>query len=192
MIGGNTDWPLTEIGKEQARNIGMKMKNLLENDIYTIFSSDLLRAKETAEIISKYLDYKIIYRSELREINVGSAKGKSKDWYRENCSPRENIPLIDYRAFPDAESYCDVYERIKLFIDEIIKNDAEKIIIVGHGLSLSMFILYWLKIPKEMVDKMSIEGNAGGVSFLSENDEKIRILNVWNDKSYMKNSPNVI
>jgi len=46
--------------------------------------------------------------------------------------------------------------------------------------------LHLLKIPLETGEKIIIESSPGGVSFLSENDEKVRMLNVWNDKSYMK------
>jgi probable phosphoglycerate mutase len=79
MVGGNTDWPLTELGKEQAHNIGKNIKDLLENKKRIIYSSDLLRTKQTAEIINQYLGSEIIYRQDLREINVGEAKGKSND-----------------------------------------------------------------------------------------------------------------
>ena len=186
MVGGNTDWPLTDIGKEQAKNIGIKLKKALDKMEYIIYSSDLIRTKQTTEIINEYLNYKIIYKSELREMNVGSAKGKSNEWYKNNCSPKENIPLMYYRAFPDAETYEDVYNRLLPFVNEIEKDNTENIIIVGHGFSFRMLILHWLKIPLEMFEKISIEGSAGGVSILSENESKVKILNVWNDKSYMK------
>jgi probable phosphoglycerate mutase len=186
MVGGNTDWPLTEIGKEHAHKIGGKLKILLEGkNEYTIYSSDLVRTKQTAEIINEYLNYKIIFGHELREINVGIAKGKTNEWYQQNCSPKGDTPFIYYRPFSDAETCEDVYNRLAPFVNEIVENDKENIIIVGHGISFRLLILHWLKIPLKMGVEMSIEGSAGGVSFLSENKDKIRILNVWNDKTFI-------
>ena len=62
MIGGNTDWALTETGKKQAHSIGKNMKDLIKTENAIKYSSDLLRAKQTAEIINEYLNLKIIFR----------------------------------------------------------------------------------------------------------------------------------
>ena len=96
MIGGNTDWPLTETGRNHAHNIGKNIRKLI-NESTVIFSSDLLRAKQTTDIINSCLNLAVFYRQELREINVGEAKGKSKEWARQNSLARGNIPLAKYR-----------------------------------------------------------------------------------------------
>ena len=110
MIGGNTDWPLTDLGKEHAHNIGKKLKNFIKDGRNIIYSSDLTRTKQTAEIVNEYLNLKIVLKKELQEINVGMAKGKSKEWCRENKIdiPRGNTPLIHYRQYPNAETFEEV------------------------------------------------------------------------------------
>lgn len=56
MVGSWTDWDLSETGKSQAENIGRKLSNdLLEKSI-VMYSSDLKRAVQTAEIVGKYFD----------------------------------------------------------------------------------------------------------------------------------------
>ena len=55
MVGSWTDWELTETGKKQADNIGRKLKEELVDKDFVIYSSDLLCAKQTAEIIAEYL-----------------------------------------------------------------------------------------------------------------------------------------
>jgi len=46
MIGSWTDWDLTNLGKEQANNIRIKLKEELSKDnVYVMYSSDLKRAK---------------------------------------------------------------------------------------------------------------------------------------------------
>ena len=183
MIGGNTDWPLTEYGIEQANNIGKKLKSEL-NCEYIIYCSDLLRTKQTALNVNKYLNFEIIYKNALQEINVGEAKGKSSQWYHENKAPNQNDDKVNYKPFPNAESTNDVYNRIKSFVNEIINNDQENIIIVGHGYSLRVLIMVWLNIPIEKIEEIAFFGSAGGVSFIKEKDNA-RILETWNNKKYV-------
>lgn len=187
MVGGDTDWSLTELGKEQANNIGKNIKKFINYDNKSImYSSDLLRAKQTAEIVNKHLRLDIIYRQKLREIAMGEAKGKSKEWHDQNCASKDNIPLIKYRPFPNAETFEEVYNRVFPIIDEIINNDYENILIVGHGLALLMFFLQWLKIPVENLENTAFDISSGGVSFYSIWENK-RMLKKYNITSYMNN-----
>ena len=59
MSGGWTDTPLTELGRKQAELTGEKLKDIVDNNGYALYSSDLLRASQTAEIIGQ-LDLKVI------------------------------------------------------------------------------------------------------------------------------------
>ena len=186
MVGGVTDWELTELGLEQANNIGIALKNMGINSDYKIYSSDLTRTKQTADIIAKYLNVSPIYRQELREINLGSATGKSQEWFKANQIPRpKDLPWLYHKVMLDAESGEDVYFRVSEFVDEIERSDDDNLIIVGHGCSLSMFVARWLKLPVSVLKNTAFEGSAGGISFLSERDDNARVLNVWNDTSYI-------
>ena len=73
MIGSWTDWELTDLGKEHAENIGRNLSAELKGKLYKIYSSDLLRAKQTAEPLARYMGIEIEYREKLREINFGEA-----------------------------------------------------------------------------------------------------------------------
>ena len=78
MVGSWTDWELSELGVSQAKNIGEKLKAELAGREFVIYSSDLLRAKQTAEIVGSYLGLTPLLRSELRERNLGKCCGKSQ------------------------------------------------------------------------------------------------------------------
>ena len=71
MVGSWTDWKLTEEGINQAKNIGEKLKRELAEKEFVIYSSDLLRAKQTAENVGSCLGVTPVLRSELRERNLG-------------------------------------------------------------------------------------------------------------------------
>ena len=182
MIGGNSDWPLTELGKVHAHNIGKRIGNLIESKKTIIYSSDLIRAKQTAEIVNEYLKLDIVFKKELQEINVGIAKDKSKEWCRENKIeiPRGNTPLVKYRQYPNAETFEEVYNRTFLVIEEMLKMNYDNIIVVGHGCALIMFLLQWLRIPVNFLENNAIEINPGTVSILTIWEGK-RMLNRWND-----------
>ncbi len=66
--GNQDEWmdtPLTEKGKEQARAVAERLKN---EDVDIIISSDLKRAKQTAEEINKFHNVEIKFDSRLRDM----------------------------------------------------------------------------------------------------------------------------
>lgn len=101
MVGFWTDWELTELGVKHAKNIGEKLKSELAGKEFVMYSSDLLRAKQTAENVGNCLRLTPVLRSELRERNLGKCCGKSVQWLRENMEQPERT--IDDRLFSDAE-----------------------------------------------------------------------------------------
>ena len=122
----------------------------------------------------------------MREINLGSATGKSQVWFMANQKPRPiDLPWLYHKVMPDAESAEEAYYRVSKFADELENLKDKNFIIVGHGGSLSLFTARWLKLPVPILENTAFQGSAGGVSFMSERDDNARVLNVWNDTSYM-------
>jgi broad specificity phosphatase PhoE len=191
MVGGVTDWELTALGLEQARHIGIALREKIgTSSNYKLYSSDLTRTRQTAEMIAEHLKLTPIYRQELREISMGSATGQSQEWFKINQIPRPNdLPWIYHKMMPDAESAVEVYARVSKVADELEKSTDNDFIIVGHGGSLSLFTARWLNLPISILEKTALLGSAGGVSFMSERDDNARVLNVWNDTSYMLQKP---
>ena len=183
MVGSWTDWDLSELGMEQANKIGEKLAKQLEGKQYTMYASDLLRAKHTAEIVAKYLGVTPLIRQELRERNLGKCCGKSVQWLRENLEMQEKT--IDDRLFSDAESRRDEWNRLKPLFDEIMASEDENIIIVSHGDLLSVFNAMFLGLPVESLNEFELFGMAGGVSFLFENNEEKRFVKRMGDLSYI-------
>lgn len=184
MVGSWTDWDLTEFGKNQADNIGKNLKEELADKKVIMYSSDLKRAKQTADEIAKYLGVEPILRQELRERNLGKCCGKSVQWLRENIESDE--VTVDDRLFSDGESRREAWNRLKPFYDEVMESDAENIIIVSHGDLLSLWNLMYLGLDVESFYKVDIHGPAGGVSHMSVGDDgKHRVRNI-NDMSYIK------
>ena len=151
MVGSWTDWDLTELGKAQADNIGKKLGDELAAKDVVLYSSDLKRAKQTAEAISKHLGVNPIFRQELRERNLGKCCGKSVQWLRDNIECPEKT--VDDRLFSDGESRRDAWNRLWPFFKDIIESDEEYVIIVSHGDLLSIWNAMYIGLPVESYKK---------------------------------------
>lgn len=184
MVGSWTDWPLSDKGKDQAETMGERLKKETEGKEFILYSSDLLRAKETAEIIGKHLGIKPIFTEVLRERNLGRAVGKSVAWLRENQECQEKT--VDDRLFSDAESRRDVWNRLKDFYESILADESEHILIVSHGDTLSIFNALFLHLSPEQLSEVDLFGMAGGVSFFQVNPDGKHILRRLSDLSYIR------
>ena len=106
---GHTDISLNDNGREQA----LRVSDLLRNyKIDKIYSSDLLRASETAEIINKCLNLNIILDNRLREINYGDLEGIPRTTLSQDVWAVFNNNPLELHAEP----MLDVYTRIKNFL----------------------------------------------------------------------------
>lgn len=184
MVGSWTDWDLSEVGIQQANNIGKNLSNQLSDKKYVLYSSDLLRAKHTAEIVGGYLEVAPIFVTELRERNLGKCVGKSVQWMKDNMEVKEKS--IDDKMFSDAESRRDEWNRLLPFFNELMSNKYENIIIVSHGDLLSVFNTMWLGMDIKMLNRSEIFGLAGGVSFMQETADGKRLIKRMSDMSYIK------
>lgn len=184
MVGSWTDWDLSDLGIDQAERIGIELSKEIGNEEYIMYTSDLLRARHTAEIIGRHLGTTPIIRQELRERNLGKAVGKSIDWLKKNIECEELT--VEDKLFSDGESRKDVWERVLPFFNELMEKEDKNIILVSHGDSLSIFNAIWLGLDPDMLNKMDLCGRAGGVSFMREIDKGKRIITGLSDMSYVK------
>lgn len=183
MVGSWTDWELSELGVAQAEKIGEKLQAELAGRNFVMYSSDLLRAKQTAEHVGKHLGLTPTLKKELRERNLGKCCGKSVQWLRENLECQEKT--VDDRLFSDAESRRDEWNRLKPFFDEIMASDEENIILVSHGDLLSVFNAMFLELDVEDLNTCDMFGLSGGVSYMFVNNEGKRVIKRLSDMSYL-------
>ena len=67
MAGSWTDWALSETGMKQADHIGWKLFRELGDREFVVYSSDLLRTKQTVEAVGRYLGCTPVLERALRE-----------------------------------------------------------------------------------------------------------------------------
>lgn len=119
--------PLTKKGEKKARKAALDLKN---KKIDLIFSSDVLRCKETAQIVAKELNLDVNFDKRLREIDFGSFNGRLvKEWYKHFNNEMERFS----KKPPRAENRRELKKRMMDFIKDT--NDAyggKNILVVSH------------------------------------------------------------
>ncbi len=183
MVGGWTDWPLTERGKKQAGQIARKIKEDFSEEGFNLFSSDLVRAIQTSAVIGDFLGKDPIIRSNFREIHVGVATGKTKKWAEKHeVPPAPDKSLIDHRPFPGGETLRELYLRLEKGISSL---PSGKNIVVSHGVAMTSLIAIWLKIPVTNLNCLDFKTSPGGITHLVENGQGRRILQALNIIEYL-------
>lgn len=181
MIGSWTDWDITEQGVLQAEAIGRRLAPELAETNCALYTSDLCRARHTAEILSKHTGLPVWEAPALRERNLGQAVGKSVQWYLENAQEEKTV---DDRCFPDAESRRDVWNRLMPFLKRVLSAPEDIALLVSHGDTLSVFNNLWLGLAPESLEYCRLSGLAGGVSFHYALPDGSRITRRLSDMFY--------
>ena len=131
-IQGHTDGTLTTEGKLQAEILA---ERLTHEKVDLLYSSDLGRARHTAECISAKLGIRIIFDVRLREKTFGALDGRPYSEYR-SILEEFGGPELNFAA-PDGESFVDLFRRTSDFIDDILATEQfNTCLVVAHGGSI--------------------------------------------------------
>ncbi len=149
---GETEWnrqerwqgwvavPLNDHGQQQAQRLANFLRN---TGMRALYSSDLRRATQTADILAETMGYAPVLDRRLRERNMGQWQGLTraeiKAWYPEEyqqlLADRENFIV------PGGESLRQVAERVRAAFDEIQQQDAgDTIGIVSHTTAVRVLL----------------------------------------------------
>ncbi|RYL94332.1 histidine phosphatase family protein [Sporolactobacillus sp. THM7-4] len=122
-LQGREDIPLNERGKEQAKIVGQYLKDTKFAAIYT---SPLLRAKETAQTINLFIgNLPLIENSDFVEKDYGEASGMTTD-QRDRRFPDGHIPGL--------ESFEHIKARVMDGLAKIRKQHPDdQVLLVAHG-----------------------------------------------------------
>jgi alpha-ribazole phosphatase len=127
VVTGHIDSPLNEEGIEQAQ----KTLSEISNNYQDLYSSDLIRCKQTAEILNQKLNLEIKYDARLRERDFGSLAGKKFSEMDDTgeMKHKDKNQQYDYRPY-GGESVEDVKERLFSFIRDVKTHSKDKKILV--------------------------------------------------------------
>ena len=163
---GWKDPDLTAKGIEEAHNAGRIINNLKIN-FDLVFTSALIRAQNTAEIILKEINQPLstIKNQALNERNYGDLAGLNKDNARKRWG-NEQVHIWR-RSYdippPGGESLKDTGERVlPFFLNEILPHvcEGKNVLVAAHGNSLRSLIKFLDNISDEDIVKLEIPTGA--------------------------------
>lgn len=133
IIQGHLNGTLSELGVEQAKKLANRLKN---EKIDLIFSSDLDRAKNTAEEIAKFhpkVPFEL--KKELRERFLGNFQGGIHDEKWQRTKFDEKLMGIE-----GGELLGEMHNRAKNFIDNLKKNHPKEniLLVAHHGIGIAL------------------------------------------------------
>ena len=148
---------LTERGQDQARALAEKLKDV---PFRAIFCSPVLRARQTADILSQAFQIPYQVTEALREYDCGYLEGKSdKASWKQHRKYFEDWTLHHkYTSKPTAgESFIDIQNRFLPFIESLKHGEDDHILLIGHGgLFHLMLPLIMINIDNDFVRSHSI------------------------------------
>jgi broad specificity phosphatase PhoE len=131
---GGSDTRLNDLGREQARALAEQ----LDGDIAVIYSSDLARAHETAEIVAARLGLEVRVDPRLRERGFGSWEGLTMPEIEERFVEAHRCWRAGEGAgADDAETFEDFSARVKDFLADVLRlHPDEEVLVISHGGSI--------------------------------------------------------
>jgi probable phosphoglycerate mutase len=180
-VGGWYDTGLTEIGRKQAQEVAQRLVEWIEINNPAIASSDLLRAKETADFVADAFGRKSRVSTDLREMSYGVAEGKPQEWLDQRIVPAPDNNRLDHLSIEGGETKREFITRLYRAVDGVIADDNPNQIIVTHGFALTFVVARWIGMPAESAGLVNFRASSGGITHLQEDDfwgnRTVRLLN---------------
>lgn len=178
----------------ELSNEGITQSELLRDRIYNysidaLYSSNLIRAVQTADILNQSLKLPHIIRDEIREISFGDLEGKTEEYVNEHFRDfkEEQYKLLEDIPYPGGENGTSVYERSMPVIQEIVQSGKTNIAIVTHGgtIRVLMAALFGKNQAKRFLYGVSLENTS--ITHLIYNPDYDRFyLERFNDSAHLE------
>lgn len=181
-VGGWFNSDLTEKGVSDANAIRIKLEDFgVDLNEISIYSSDLNRTSQTANIIAKERSGDIVYDSRIREMSFGDNEGMEQSQHNQIMKPTSDSgERHDHRICPGAESRRDVASRVVEFVSEVM-NQTGDALIVTHGFSGSFVIAAFQCIEISSMGYIDYKLKSGSLSILESDDlfrnRSVKLLN---------------
>jgi probable phosphoglycerate mutase len=187
-----TDVGLSSEGRLQAELLRNRLQNY---NIDALYSSNLLRAVETARIINLSLQLPHEIRNEIREISFGQLEGNTEEYNEEYFREfrKEQMKLLEDIPYPGGENGTSVYERAMPVIQEIVQSGNKNIAVVTHGgiIRVLLAALFGKNQAKRFLFGVSLENTS--ITHLIYSPENDRFyLERFNDAAHLEGHPELL
>ncbi len=160
---GRTDLPLSPEGVEEALAAGKAMEEMPFDRLY---SSDLGRALQTAQVVARFVDVPVRLEPCLREIDLGNWEGMEMAAVKSEQPEAYEARGRDFEGFrpPGGESFGDLANRTLPFLAELASFPGS-VLVVGHSGVFRVFLASVLGIS--MRQAFLLRHDPGGIHVLS-------------------------
>ncbi len=189
-IGALKDYPLDEVGSEQAARVAKRLK---EFNISAIYSSPILRTRQTAQAIADVLGLNIEFRTELQEYYFGTIADHTMEEIKQEDEATYN-KLISWMnmgqeqtmqrpVIPGAEPLQDFEARIRRFTNEILDiHPGQVVCAVSHmGLIKGFLAIYFGGGLGRRMNFNALNTSLTVIDFY----KKVPVLSAFNDISHL-------
>lgn len=182
-IQGQLDVGLNDTGRWQARRVGEALAN---EEIATVYTSDLGRAHETARSIGDATGVPVVPDRGLRERSFGSFEGKTfseieETWPDQAYNWRKRIP--EWQPPEGGESLLQLRERVTRTVEALAaRHPGQQIVVVAHGGVLDA--LYRVATRQEVNSPRTWELPNGAINRLLWTPEGFTLVG-WSDTQHL-------
>ena len=177
---GQADTPLSQTGYDQARQLAQRFWNE-ERPIQAIYTSDLSRARDTADILGQVLGVTPLETAAWREMDIGTWSGlttsevatrHAEEWAR--LRQGEDLPR------GGGETFAQFQGRLLQSSQQFIRDHrGEQIVVVTHGGAVRAFLLHCRGLDMNQFGQIEKIGNTGisEVSLFPNRETEIHSIN---------------
>jgi broad specificity phosphatase PhoE len=187
---GHTDIPLDAEGVEQARRIAERL-SAEPRPPQAVWSSDLARARQTAEAIAAPLGLAVQTTPLLRETMLGAWEGLTRAEIEARGDAEQLARYLQdsirHRP-PGGETLEAAWERMVGIVTEIRRQHPQgQVAIVGHGGSLRVLLCEALDAPLRSLPRFQLDNaSLSVIEQYGDSVNPLRRLTLLNDTSHLR------
>jgi alpha-ribazole phosphatase len=186
---GVADIVLNENGKKQARELAHSLR---DHNIKAIYSSDLKRARETAQHIAEHHNITVQLEPGLQEMNQGDLEGLSfpdiRDRYAEVLKQWRESP--ETLRLPSGESLVEVQNRAWKVFEKVHQNHiGETVVVVSHNLTIITLLCKITGVGLKGFRDFHIEATSKNIIISEDGSLRIDVINDVSHLSPMESVP---
>lgn len=174
---------LTELGRRQAEAVARRLAERLQAGACALFSSDMPRALQTAQVLAGVLHVEPRPSEGLRE---WAGVPTPTDQPDPPTDPDQPFSLFDWREFPTGQTWREFHQRVCTCMDELTRDGALPIV-VTHGGTASCIVAWWLRLPVDVLpERTPFAGLAGSITVLRRTKHGNPVIGRLNDTSHLE------
>ncbi len=185
---GQADFPLTEKGLAQARALAARWKQA-GMTFDRCISSPLLRARQTAEIVTAALNVPLEFDPNWMEVNNGLLAGLTVD------EARQTVPHPVYqnpytRFGKTGESRLEAFLRAGKAVQSILDYPPGNYLVTAHGfiLNMTMYVILGIPVQANMTGPWFRFSNTVHTTFIYEPERHCWSMQEFGDRQHWKDT----